>query len=332
MSAPAPLHMYQIYIRADAEQVWQAITDPAFTSRYFHRTTFEAALEPGGTYRYVMPDGSDAVVGTIEEVDPPRRLVMTWRTLYYPAAVDEPPSRVEWLLTESDAGVTKLTMIHRDLALSPVTSATVGDGWHWILQSMKSLLETGEPLPGSAPDDEGGGKAAAAAVGDAEAEGHRRAAVAANNDTWELLGSGDLTTDEIDDPLGRAYASTYHWRRAARERRRTQPVGRGWSLACTPSSATETWPSITPIDACRSRPLPASVTSILRTPTKDAPGRSPASVASMRQPSSRRPRTPYRSPTKTTARSSRAISPPSRGTACPLDGAAQTRRPVPSRG
>jgi len=161
-----------------------------------------------------MPDGTDAVVGTIEEVDPPRRLVMTWRTLYDPAAVDEPPSRVEWLLTEGDGGVTKLTTIHRDLASSPVTSADVADGWVWILHSMKSLLETGESLAGPPPGDEHDERAAAS-VDDAEAQAHRRQAVTANNSTWELLGRDDLAPADVDDLLGRAYASTYHWRRAA---------------------------------------------------------------------------------------------------------------------
>ena len=47
MSSAAPVHVYQTYIRAGAEQVWQAITDPAFTTRYFHQTAFEAALGTG---------------------------------------------------------------------------------------------------------------------------------------------------------------------------------------------------------------------------------------------------------------------------------------------
>ncbi len=216
MTSPAPVHVYQIYIRASAERVWQAITDPEFTKRYFHRTAFETSLEPGSGYRMVLPDGSDAVVGTIEEVDPPKRLVMTWRVVYNPAAIDEPPSRVEWLLHEGDEGVTKLTTIHRDLGLSPVTSAAVADGWNWVLHSMKSLIETGESLPGSPPDDEGNAQVAATSVEDADAEAHRTAGVTANNCTWELLGRDELSSDEIDDLLGRAYASTYHWRRAAR--------------------------------------------------------------------------------------------------------------------
>jgi uncharacterized protein YndB with AHSA1/START domain len=216
MSAPAPVHVYQTYIRASAEQVWAAITDPEFTRRYFHRTAFESTLAPGSPYRMVLPDGSDAVVGTVEEVERPRRLLMTWRTLYDAAAAEEPPSRVEWLLTEGSDGVTKLTTIHRDLGLSPRTSENVADGWIWVLQSMKSLLETGEALQGREPEAEEDAAAAAAAVDDAEAEQHRRLAITANNATWELLDGHELSSDETDDLLGRAYAASYHWRRAAR--------------------------------------------------------------------------------------------------------------------
>jgi uncharacterized protein YndB with AHSA1/START domain len=216
MSIPAPAHVYQTYVRANAEQVWRAITDPEFTRRYFHRTAFESTLEPGSPYRMVLPDGTDAVVGTIEEVEPNRRLVMTWRILYDVAAAEEPPSRVEWLLTEGSDGVTKVTTIHRDLAASPITAASIADGWYWVLQSMKTLLETGEALPGVAPGAEPDGEQATAAIEAAEAELHRRQGITANNSTWELLDGRQLSGDDVDDLLGRAYAAMHHWRRAAR--------------------------------------------------------------------------------------------------------------------
>jgi uncharacterized protein YndB with AHSA1/START domain len=214
--ATAPVHVYQIYIRASADRVWQAITDPEFTKRYFYRSAFETTLEAGAPYRMVLPDGDDAVVGTIEEVDRPRKLVMTWRVLYDAAAAEEPPSRVEWHLLEGSDGVTKVTTIHRDLGLSPVTSSSVADGWNWVLQSMKTLVETGEPLPGAAPTDDDASQAAASSVADAAAEAHRTAGIDANNSAWELLGRDHLGPDEADDLLGRVYAASYHWRRAAR--------------------------------------------------------------------------------------------------------------------
>jgi hypothetical protein len=145
---------------------------------------------------------------------------MSWRVLYDPAAAAEPPSRVEWHLLEGADGVTKVTTIHRDLGLSPVTSSSVADGWNWVLHSMKSLVETGEALPGSAPSDDDASEAASSSIEDAAAGAHRKAAIDANNSAWELLGHDDHSDawgpDEIDDLLGRAYAAAYHWRRAAR--------------------------------------------------------------------------------------------------------------------
>ncbi|HEU4841836.1 MAG TPA: SRPBCC family protein [Ilumatobacteraceae bacterium] len=212
---PAPRHIFQTYVRATPEAVWQAITDPDFTRRYFHRTAIESTFAVGAAVRYVLPDGTDAVCGQIEEVEPGRRLVMTWRVLYDAALAAEPPSRVEWVVTPGPDGVTRVTTIHRDLALSPGTSRSVGTGWPWILDSLKSLLETGAALEGTAPgddtvdrrEDEGD---------DAEGALHRQQAIDANNATWELLDVAERTPDEVDDLLARAYTAAFHWRRAAR--------------------------------------------------------------------------------------------------------------------
>ena len=102
--------------------------------------------------RYVMADGTAAVVGEIEVIDPPRHLVMTWRVAVrrHDGRGAAEPGRV--VPRRGADGVTTVTTIHRDLGRSPATSASVGDGWVWILGSMKSLLETGEPLPGAEPE------------------------------------------------------------------------------------------------------------------------------------------------------------------------------------
>jgi uncharacterized protein YndB with AHSA1/START domain len=225
---PAPRHIFQTFIRATPEAVWRAITDRDFTRRYFHRTAIESSFAAGAPVRYVLPDGTDAVSGEIEEIEPGRRLVMTWRVLYDAALAAEPPSKVEWVITPGDDGVTKVTTIHRDLALSPGTSASVGDGWPWILGSLKSLLETGAPLEGVAPAD----AATAEPTDDAEGALHRRLAVEANNATWELLGAAERTPEEVDDVLERAYAAAYHWRRAA-GRGPENAVRAAWLIAHT---------------------------------------------------------------------------------------------------
>jgi uncharacterized protein YndB with AHSA1/START domain len=209
-------HVYQIFIRATPEQVWQAITDPAFTEQYFHGTRFDSTLTVGAPVHYRMgveQNGStDAVEGIIEEVDPPRRLVHTWRFLYDAGMAAEPPSRVEWTVEAAGDGLTRLRVVHGDLARSPITWSHVSDGWVWILHAMKTLLETGEQLPDWTVNVAG---SAAASAADIAGDWHRAQAIECNNSCWEIIGNDEVTAHDRDELLRRAYASAYHWQRAA---------------------------------------------------------------------------------------------------------------------
>jgi uncharacterized protein YndB with AHSA1/START domain len=204
-------HVYRVFIRATPESVWNALVDPSFTTRYFHGTEFDSAPAAGQPYRTVIRAAGDApaVDGVIEVFDPPHRLVQTWHVLYDAAMAEEPPSRVEWTLTDAGEGLTRLDVVHGDLARSPLTWANVKDGWVWILDSLKSLLETGEPLPEAT-------RHAPEPVTDAEAEWHRTLGIQANNSIWELLTKAERTAEEDEELVRRAYASVYHWARAAR--------------------------------------------------------------------------------------------------------------------
>lgn len=203
--------VHRSYIRATPERVWQAIVDPEFTRRYFHGMAFDSPPVAGQPYRTTIADGRPVVDGTIEECDPPRRLVMTWHVLHDAAMSEEPPSRVEWTVTDAGDGLTRLDLVHGDLARSPTTWANVKAGWQWILDGLKTLVETGETLPSPTPD----GLAEEASV-DAEAEWHRTLGIQANNSIWDLLTKADRTPDEDEDLVQRAYAAMYHWGRAAR--------------------------------------------------------------------------------------------------------------------
>src|SRR5919198_6668257 len=85
-----PRHVFQVYIRTQPEALWQAITDPEFTQRFFHQTRLEAELRPGAPLRYAYHDGSAAVEGQVLEVDPPRRLVTTWAFRRNPEYANDP--------------------------------------------------------------------------------------------------------------------------------------------------------------------------------------------------------------------------------------------------
>lgn len=207
----ATAHLYEIFIRAPRHTVWDALTNPDQTVRYFHRTRLESSFRPGEPYRYVFDTtDADAVDGVIETFDPPHRLVMTWHVLYDAEMAAEPPSRVEWTLTPAndDGSVTRVTLRHGELALSPSTWANVRLGWVAVIDGLKTVLETGESLPDV--------DATPADTDPVEVEGnwHRAQAITANNSVWGLLDGRHHTADEADELLHRAYAAAYHWRRA----------------------------------------------------------------------------------------------------------------------
>jgi uncharacterized protein YndB with AHSA1/START domain/DNA-binding transcriptional ArsR family regulator len=142
-----PLQIYQVFIRATPEQIWEAITSPEFTSRYFYGTRVESDLEAGSPIVYRSGNSDDMLVeGEVISSDPPRRLVHTWRALYSPDLAADPPSRVSWELEPADGGVTRLTVTHDGFETETATFTSVAGGWNLVLDGLKTLLETGTPL------------------------------------------------------------------------------------------------------------------------------------------------------------------------------------------
>ena len=142
--------VYQVFIRATPEAIWEAITNAEFTAQYFHGSRVESTWEPGADYRGYSTDRSELWVdGEVVEADPPRKLQHTWRSLYNEDQAKEPHSRVTWEIEPGEDGVSKLTVTHDELERSPLTAASVsGEGWMHVLSGLKTLLETGKPLFG----------------------------------------------------------------------------------------------------------------------------------------------------------------------------------------
>ena len=148
-SAAPTTQVYDIFIKASPEAIFEAITTPEFTRRYFHGAEIDISAD---AYRSHGPDGSDWGSGATLEFDPPRRVVHEWRSRYDPALAAEPPSRVTWEITPGKDGVTRLTVTHDRLEASPQTARSVaGPGWMHVLSGLKSVLETGQPSPDPAP-------------------------------------------------------------------------------------------------------------------------------------------------------------------------------------
>jgi uncharacterized protein YndB with AHSA1/START domain len=103
---------------------------------------------PGSRYRAQTTDaavmtGVDIAEGENLEVDPPRRLVQTFRALWSDAVKGEGFSRVTWEI-EPIGDSCRLTVTHDQLSES--ANPELYGGWPMILSGLKTLLETGQLL------------------------------------------------------------------------------------------------------------------------------------------------------------------------------------------
>jgi uncharacterized protein YndB with AHSA1/START domain len=141
-----PKTVYVIYIASTPEKVWQALTDPELSQRYFHGSRIEIEPRVGGNFVLRHPDGGVNVRGEVVEWSPPRRLATTWTVEGMPELREFPPCLVSYDIETSGESV-KLTMTE-SYSWHPPDALLCGgrSGWPAILSSLKSVLETGKPL------------------------------------------------------------------------------------------------------------------------------------------------------------------------------------------
>lgn len=149
-----PKFVYVTYIRTTPEKLWQALTEPEFTRKYWCNTVQECEWKEGSPWRVMIPDGRVADSGKIVEIDPPRRLVLTWENQFREELKGEVTRLTYELERKSDS--VKLTVIHEGGTPESKMVEAVSNGWPHILASLKSLLETGESLEGTRhwPEDD----------------------------------------------------------------------------------------------------------------------------------------------------------------------------------
>ena len=143
-----PRQVYQVFIRATPERVWDAITNGDQTRRYFYGAVVRSTWRAGEPIAYGDAGEPPTHQGTILEVDPPRRLVHTFAfsAAADPEAAGDPPSRVTWEIEPRTAGQCRVTLVHDEFPSETKTYRNVANGWPFIVSSLKTFLETGEPL------------------------------------------------------------------------------------------------------------------------------------------------------------------------------------------
>ncbi len=151
--------VYTTYIQTTPERLWQALTEPTFTARYW-ATTIDSDWKPGSTVTWhtrglAIADVEQVVV----ESEPCRRLAYTWHTFTpeWAESLDltddarnrlaaEPRSKVTFEI-EPLGDQVKLTVIHDDLEPGGITASLISEGWPRVMANLKTLLETGDTLP-----------------------------------------------------------------------------------------------------------------------------------------------------------------------------------------
>jgi uncharacterized protein YndB with AHSA1/START domain/DNA-binding transcriptional ArsR family regulator len=145
----APAHVYSIHIRTTPDALWRAITDGEQTARYYYGTAFrptDGELRAGVRYTYDYPDGSPAADGEILEVDPPRRLALTFHALWDPEIAAEAPLRQVWEIEPGDDGTCRLSVTTEGLIAGTKSAEEFEGGIVLIVSGLKTMLETGESL------------------------------------------------------------------------------------------------------------------------------------------------------------------------------------------
>jgi uncharacterized protein YndB with AHSA1/START domain len=124
----------RVEIAAPPERVWKAITEEVanwWGSEATYKTTkHEVELRVGGAYRSdgVGANGPFHVSGTVVELDPPRKYVVTWQ----PSWTSEAPTTVTYVLEPIVDG-TRLTLSHTGFT-DPASCESHGEGWTRVLE------------------------------------------------------------------------------------------------------------------------------------------------------------------------------------------------------
>jgi uncharacterized protein YndB with AHSA1/START domain len=137
--------VYVTYIRTTPEKLWQALIEPEFTRQFWVETWQDCDWKVGSSWKLMIPDGRVGDSGEVLEIDPPRRLVLSWRNEFMPDLHLEGYSRLTYEL-EQQGDMVKLTLVHEMEQPGSKLIEGVSSGWPMILASVKSLLETGESL------------------------------------------------------------------------------------------------------------------------------------------------------------------------------------------
>ncbi|MDQ0465910.1 uncharacterized protein YndB with AHSA1/START domain [Caulobacter ginsengisoli] len=139
-----PDAVFVTFIAATPQAVWDLLTDKARSPQFFFGYVMSVGGAAGEPFTVTRADGTPDVAGKVLVHEPPHRLRVSWDMVAMP---DVPTAELEFLLEPVD-DVVRLTI--RQFDGGPISDSFVEagrEGWSLIQASLKTLLETGRPLP-----------------------------------------------------------------------------------------------------------------------------------------------------------------------------------------
>ncbi len=133
-----PDQVYTTFIRTSPEKLWEAITNPEFTRQYWAGNANISDWKKGSKWEHSGETGTVHVFGTVEEVIPLKRLVLSWVN---PSDLND-VSRVTFEMIPLNDTV-QLNVVHGDFQVGSSMPDSVSKGWPKVLSGMKSYLESG---------------------------------------------------------------------------------------------------------------------------------------------------------------------------------------------
>jgi len=136
----ADREVYKVLVKAPIETVWSELIKTTSPRPFFWNSSWDAKdMAPGNAYRMVSNSGKTvAVVGEILEMEPPHRLVHSFRL----TSLEDPASTVTYTLKETADG-TEFCLITENILIDSKSEKSMADGAKFIVENFKAYVETG---------------------------------------------------------------------------------------------------------------------------------------------------------------------------------------------
>ena len=141
-----PDHVYSVFIKAEPDRVWRAITVGVETERYYYGTRVNSDWSKGGRIVYEYPEGSVAADGEVLDIDPGRFVTMSFHARWDPEVEAAGPVGQTWLVEPAGDGSSKLTVTTEGLVPGTKMAEEFAGGIVYIVSGLKTLVETGVPM------------------------------------------------------------------------------------------------------------------------------------------------------------------------------------------